>query len=142
MSLIFLDASFFMALVSPRDELQRLAIRWRKVLRGPFVTTEFVLLELADGLAKHRKVDIATIMIDSLRDDPILEIVPVNSEWIAQGYSLYRQRGDKTWGLTDCISFCLMRERGIFEALTYDRHFEQAGFRAMLRHEPPTNGRH
>ena len=99
-------------------------------------------MELADGLATHRQIDTAVTMIDSLYAWTALEIVPVDSEWIAQGYSLYRQRGDKTWGLTDCISFCLMRERGIFEALTYDHHFEQAGFKAILRHEPPTNGRH
>ena len=142
MSLIFLDASFYMALVSPRDELNQLAIRWRKVLRGPFITTEFVLLELADGLAQRQKVDIAMTMIDSLRNDPTVEIVPVDSNWIDRGYSLFRKREDKSWGLTDCISFCLMKERGIFEALTYDHHFEQAGFRAILRHEPPTNGRH
>ena len=144
MNLIFLDASFFMALVSPRDELYSLANRWQKILRShphSFITTEFVLLELADGLVRHQKVDIVTTMIDNLRIWSALEIIPADSDWIAQGYSLFRQRTDKEWGLTDCISFEVMRERQIADALTHDRHFEQAGFRALLRHEPTTNGR-
>ena len=55
----------------------------------------------------------------------------------AAGLDLYRNRPDKAWSLTDCISFVVMRERSITEALAYDRHFEQAGFRALLREEPP-----
>jgi hypothetical protein len=47
---------------------------------------------------------------------------------------LFRQRADKAWGLTDCISFVVMREREIPEALTADEHFEQAGFVALLNH--------
>lgn len=39
----------------------------------------------------------------------------------------------KDRGLTSCISFEIMREPGITDALTADGRFEQAGFRAMLR---------
>jgi predicted nucleic acid-binding protein len=49
------------------------------------------------------------------------------------GIELYRARADKDWSLTDCISFVVMEERGIADALTGDRHFEQAGFQAMLK---------
>jgi uncharacterized protein len=41
-------------------------------------------------------------------------------------------RRDKEWSLTDCISFVVMKERGLTEALTADHHFEQAGFKALL----------
>ena len=50
-----------------------------------------------------------------------------------RGLALYRARPDKAWSLIDCISFMVMTERGITEALTGDHHFEQAGFRAPLR---------
>jgi uncharacterized protein len=46
---------------------------------------------------------------------------------------VFRQRPDKEWSLTDCISFAAMREENLTEALTGDRHFEQAGFRALLK---------
>ena len=46
---------------------------------------------------------------------------------------LYRERHDKEWGLTDCISFVLMAEHGLQEALTSDHHFEQAGFKILLK---------
>ena len=49
------------------------------------------------------------------------------------GFDLFANRPDKDWSLTDCISFGVMTERGLTEALTADRHFEQAGFRAVLK---------
>jgi uncharacterized protein len=44
---------------------------------------------------------------------------------------------DKSWSLTDCISFAVMNDRGITRAMAYDHHFEQAGFEALLRRDPP-----
>ena len=49
------------------------------------------------------------------------------------GLALYANRTDKDWSLTDCISFVVMNERGITDALTGDHHFEQAGFAALLK---------
>ena len=49
------------------------------------------------------------------------------------GRQLYRERADKEWPLTDCISFVVMQEHGLAEALTADHHFEQAGFKALLK---------
>ena len=48
------------------------------------------------------------------------------------GMELYASRPDKSWSLTDCISFCVMRELGITDVLTTDRHFSQAGFHVLL----------
>ena len=44
----------------------------------------------------------------------------------------YKMRTDKEWGITDCISFVVMEEYGLTEALTADKHFRQAGFKALL----------
>jgi predicted nucleic acid-binding protein len=54
-----------------------------------------------------------------------------------QGLELHSRRADKEWSLTDCISFFVMQERGIHQALAHDHHFEQAGFEALLRRDPP-----
>ena len=45
---------------------------------------------------------------------------------------MYKLMDDKQWSLVDCVSFVVMRERGIGAALTTDHHFVQAGFTALL----------
>jgi predicted nucleic acid-binding protein len=62
-----------------------------------------------------------------------VEIVPATMEWFERGMELYEGRPDKEWSLTDCISFAVMTERGVSDALTNDHHFEQAGFRILLK---------
>jgi predicted nucleic acid-binding protein len=60
---------------------------------------------------------------------------PAHSHFTA-GLQLHRERQDKDWSLTDCISFIVTRRREIQHALTYDHHFVQAGFEALLRRDP------
>ncbi len=100
------------------------------------VTTEFVLLEVADGLSNppSRKGTIA--FIEELRREPTIEIVPLSGSLLDKGWALYQQRPDKEWGLTDCTSFVVMQEQGILEAFTSDHHFAQAGFAILLSHTP------
>ena len=62
-----------------------------------------------------------------------VEIVPTSEELYQRAFQLYQSRADKEWGLTDCVSFVVMQDRGLSDALTTDKHFEQAGFRALLR---------
>jgi predicted nucleic acid-binding protein len=61
-----------------------------------------------------------------------VRIVPVTRNLITRGWDLYTQRPDKEWSLTDCVSFTVMRQLRITEALTGDCHFQQAGFRVLL----------
>ena len=69
----------------------------------------------------------------ALEKDLKIEIVPISEPLYTQALHLYRQRPDKEWGITDCISFIVMQNRDLTEALTTDEHFQQAGFRALLR---------
>lgn len=62
----------------------------------------------------------------------MLQIVPVNQALFDQGWVLYKQRPDKDWSLTDCISFVVMMRDAIIQAFTSDHHFEQAGFIKLL----------
>ena len=62
----------------------------------------------------------------------VLEIIHVNAELIEQGWELFKTRMDKEWSLTDCISFVVMKDRGIIKAITSDQHFEQSGFEKLL----------
>ena len=80
--------------------------------------------------------DVAATIISQLLTHPTVTVLPATDEWFDRGLSLYRSRPDKEWSLTDCISFQVMREREITQALTHDEHFIQAGFEAILRRTP------
>ncbi len=97
-----------------------------------FVTTEFVLLEVADALAKPPLRVPAIAEIDRLRQLTDLKIVPLDSALLADGWALYSQCLDKEWSLTDCTSFVVMSREQITEVVTSDHHFEQAGFVKLL----------
>ena len=139
MSSTFLDTGFFLALVLEDDSLHKRAIAWQRALGGKLLTTEFVLLEVADALVQPGVREFADALFEMAYGDPIITLVRADPKLVEACYELFRSRMDKRWSLTDCISFNVMRERGITDALTHDHHFEQAGFRALLRHDPPSN---
>lgn len=99
------------------------------------MTTFWVLAEVGDALCEGRNREVFAQLMDSLtaREDVLL--LPPDEDAFRRGMELFRIRPDKDWSLTDCISFAAMTELAIKEALTSDRHFIQAGFRALLRGE-------
>jgi predicted nucleic acid-binding protein len=137
---VFVDTSYLLALALETDELHDRALRWHAALRAAVVTTEYVLVELADSLVRATLRRLAIESIRVARAAPGVRVVEAGSAWLDAGLVLYSSRPDKDWGLTDCISFAVMQRMQIADALTSDRHFEQAGFRALLRHEPPASG--
>jgi predicted nucleic acid-binding protein len=71
--------------------------------------------------------------VQSLRSTGSATVVPASAELLQRGVELSRHRPDKDWPLTDCISFMVMNDFGLTEALTGDSHFQQAGFKALMR---------
>ncbi len=131
----FLDTAYLYALLNSRDEWHAVALRWQERLaeeRRLLVTTEFVLVEFADGLASLRYRSEAARAIAALRSSDLVEIVPASSALFLQALSLFEQRDDKGWGMTDCTSFTVMSDHGLTDALTVDEHFRQAGFNPLL----------
>ena len=94
-----------------------------------------MVLEIGNALAKQRYRAAAVRLLEALENDPVVEIIPLPEGLYARAMQLYRERPDKEWGLTDCVSFVVMQERSITEALTADDHFRQAGFRPLLLNE-------
>jgi uncharacterized protein len=130
---VFADASYYVALLSPRDQHHQDAVRISDKLRRPIVVSEFVLIEVSNALSTVESRGRAAALWPHLRSDPTVTIVPASAELVAKGVDLYSQRGDKDWLLTDCISFVIMEQYALTEALTADHHFAQAGFSALLR---------
>ena len=97
------------------------------------VTTSWVLVELADCMRLPHEREVTARFIAALRQALQTVVVPVSEAALWRGFELYRGRTDKEWSLTDCISFVVMKEQGLTQALTGDHHFEQAGFTALLK---------
>lgn len=134
MKTVFADTFYFLALVNSADQGHAKAVAYTSANTFRLVTTDWVLVELADGLAKspRGRVEFLATRADLQKDSGAL-IVQSNQMLMEEGISLYAQRSDKQWSLTDCISFVVMQRDGITEALTGDHHFEQAGFVALLK---------
>lgn len=97
------------------------------------VTTHAILLEIGNALSRQRYRQAAIRLLQTIERDPSIDVVPVSEGLFARGLQLYCSRADKEWGLTDCVSFAVMTERGLTKALTADEHFQQCGFHALLR---------
>ena len=134
---VFLDTSFAIAVTVTTDRNHEIAVRVARELRSSraiLVTTHSILVEIGDSFSRPPYRAAATQLLRALRGDSGVVVLPVDSDLFSRGYRLFIDRPDKTWGLTDCISFAVVQQRGIRDALTADRHFEQAGFVALLRH--------
>ena len=129
----FADSFYFLALLTREDESHERAVSILQGLSNEIVTTVWVLTEVADGLAPARNRSRFGRLLEVLRDNSWVTIFPADQALFDGGVRLYLERPDKDWSLTDCISFVVMRERGISEALTGDHHFEQAGFTVLLK---------
>lgn len=132
MKAVFADTFYLLALLNRREASHKRAV---EVSRGPglsITTTEFVLLELADALHRPGVRNEAAAVWHLVANDPAFRLWPASAELLHRGLALYRSRTDKDWPLTDCTSFVVMKDAGLRDALTADRHFEQAGFKAVL----------
>lgn len=133
MTKTFADTFYLLALLNPRDFGHARAVAAARSIQGQLVTTAWVLTELGDAMSapENRQEFISTL--EDLRQNPAVTIVPPDRRLFDEGVELFGRRGDKAWSLTDCISFVVMQREGITEALTGDKHFEQAGFVALLK---------
>jgi uncharacterized protein len=136
MTKIFADTGYWIALLNRHDQLHHRAIELSQTLQPTkIVTTELVLIELLNDFGSRHPIlrSIAINTLQALRSDPKIQIIPQTPERFQSAFTLYAQRPDKAWSLTDCLSFIIMTEQNITSALSYDQHFRQAGFEALMR---------
>ena len=132
MNPVFADSFYFLALINPRDMAHERALEFSEKQEIPLITTAWVLTEVADGLCRPPGRAVFASLLQDLENDTLSTIIPPSQLLFRQGVELYTARPDKDWSLTDCISFVSMRQHGLTDALTGDRHFEQAGFNTLL----------
>jgi uncharacterized protein len=130
---VFADTSYYVSLLGERDLHHAQAVDLAQLCDGQMVTTDFVLAEVGNWLSQTADRPLFLKLLDMLGADPQTTVIPATRDLFGAGCSLYAHRMDKDWSLTDCISFVVMEQQRLKEALTADHHFEQAGFTALLK---------
>ncbi len=133
---VFVDTGFWIAFFNAQDFLHAKARSLFIDINqngGRLICTSAVLIETLDGFSSHNARHHGVTLRRITQQLQQLEIVHIDETLFARGWDLYESRADKSWSLTDCLSFVVMQEREITDALAHDHHFEQAGFRALLR---------
>ncbi len=129
----FIDSQFVVARINRKDEQHERAVELARQFDGAeLVTTDAILLEVGNVLARQFRLEVIAV-IDNFQTSPEIEIIRLDPEIFEQAFDLFKSHTDKTWGLVDCVSFVVMRQHEITDALTFDQHFVQAGFRALMR---------
>ena len=128
----FVDTSYFVALRNVTDQFHSAAIELNDLVAGGAVTTEYVLVETANFFTRVGRREVFVNLVRDLRRLSKFRIIPSSTDLFDRGLSLFESRPEKEWSLTDCISFIVMGDLGMTDALTADHHFEQAGFTALL----------
>jgi predicted nucleic acid-binding protein len=132
---VLLDTSFVLALENKNDpHHERAKALDAELLKenGVLLLHWGVLFEIADGYARVSRRAKGVQLLAKFENEEGYSLCPLTGALVKEALILYRSRPDKDWGLTDCVSFVLMNQMGITEALTADVHFRQAGFTALL----------
>jgi predicted nucleic acid-binding protein len=132
---VFADTNYWIALLNPQDGLHARAAEASERFRpSDIVTSDMVLTEVLNSFSDagpHLRRGAAKLT-EALWESSVT-VHPFTRDLIEQALARYDSSGDKSWSLTDCASFYVMEQGGIRAALTYDRHFIQAGYEALLR---------
>lgn len=135
MNLVFADSQYYIGILNSGDQWHRSALAAVSGLSEPeYVTTEAVLTEVLAFFSEfgpRLRVNAADA-IETILADEKTEVLPITSDTFVAGLSLYRNRPDKNYSLTDCISMNICRERRITKVLTHDHHFSQEGLTVLM----------
>ena len=133
---VFADTLYWVASVNKRDQYHPRARSWAPRL-DRIMTTEAVLVETSASLAKPPLRSAWLILLERIRTKPKYHVTPFTAPLLARCWAMYATHRDKSWSLTDCLSFVVMADLGLTDALTADDHFRQAGFLPLLQSDPP-----
>lgn len=127
---VFADTFYWLAILNPKDSQHEQAIEIQ--VPGPIVTHWGVIIEVMDALCSERTRPLAVRFWEEITSAQEVIIIPLDESLLMGAADLFGSRRDKEWSMTDCLSFVVMSEREIEDALTGDHHFEQAGFQILF----------
>jgi uncharacterized protein len=135
-AVLFVDTSFWVAVANAKDQDHIAARDMARSLwpAGKLITSSFVVIEFLNYFSERGMLarNNAASFARNIEVDPRVEIVPLSMDLYRRGMRHFELHADKGWSLTDCISFLIMHDKDLLDALTFDRHFIQAGFSSPL----------
>lgn len=138
MTPIFADTFYWLALLNPSDDWHQSALDYaRRNPNSDLVVSDGVLDEVLNyastrGTFMRQK---ALALCSKIIREPTITVVAYTPELREVGFSLYAQRSDKAYSLTDCISMVVMKKMDISTVLTHDKHFTQEGFVILFQEQ-------
>lgn len=135
MKAVFLDTSFIIALEDADDQHHKDAIAfWKTFKRNPqkIITTTYVFDETVTFLKRRISHDKAAEVGKLLLSSHTVEMIHISEAHFNKGWGMFLKYRDKGFSFTDCLSFLIVEERGIKEALTFDEHFKQRGIKVEI----------
>jgi len=97
--IIFLDTGYFIALIRKKDQFHAAAMEASELYQGPFLTTDLILVELANSLSKPLYRKTVVTVIEKIQTDTNTTVIPFASEGMSRAFSLFKRRKDKPWGM-------------------------------------------
>lgn len=133
-NIYFLDTSYILSLEIQNDSAhQRVLQNWATLANSNafLVTTTYVFDEVVTFFNSRNLHYKAVEVGNRLLESPDLELIQIDQTLFDRGWQYFQKHKDKSYSLTDCLSFIVMQEREIVTALTLDNHFSQAGFQTL-----------
>ncbi len=134
MKKLFIDTGFLIALETSDDQYHQSAQKyWQELIQSKphFIATSYILDEVVTFFNSRNRHSKAVEIGNSLLNSPSVNMIHIDKALFYEGWHYFKNHSDKKYSLTDCISFVIMNKFNIWQALTYDKHFEQAGFEKL-----------
>lgn len=131
---VLFDTSGFFALIDRSDSTHSKASEWVRAQRGRVkpLTTEWIVGETCTLLVARKRPHLVSRFLDHIEQSDALLVINPDEMLVASAREFIRRQAQQGYSFVDCLSFCVMRERKMREALTTDEHFQKAGFSALL----------
>jgi predicted nucleic acid-binding protein len=133
---IFVDTSGFYALLIKKDDRHVAAgrvLRDARQRKRRFVTSDYVLDETATLLKSRGHGHLLHAFFEKVLASQVCRIEWTDPERFHAVQAFFLKHADQPWSFTDCVSFRIMKELRLREALTKDKHFHEAGFVVLLQ---------
>ena len=128
---VFLDSGYLVAQALVNDQHHEDAVNhWERAVQGELeiVTTSLVMIEAVTFINSKGYHTEAVLIGNTLQENPFIQMHYVDRDLLMEGWEYFQRHDDKRYSLTDCVSFVVMQNYGIYTAYAFDRDFIQAGF--------------
>ena len=131
----FIDsAGFFASLDATENNHQRARFFMSELeqKRHSAFTTDHVVSETYTLLKARSRGHLVRNFYEGLKNSRSVKIVWTDKHRFEAATAMLLRQTDKNYSFVDCLSFVVMKENKLTDALTTDEHFNQAGFKPLL----------